>query len=302
MSSTTFTSGNNLTISVDADSDEEFDRNEGRRPGMVKKRERKLMLKLAISFFLFGLINNAGYSVGYFASGTGVAGLLGVVWWEMRGLGVRVGVWVIIICLSRLFELLVTDSPTSDPCFSTIKWIGPTLLYPVPSAKDHWLLSKIIHSVRDYYPLWQLVYQSTVFLSRSSISFEIPALPQSMLPLLAIIQAIILVVLAYESAVGLFDDGDEVWSVLLVFILISLEEICGSLAYVNVFYRVTHEPPDPNTRNNIERTRQEREFKIGSIGFADSTGILFASIFAVPTELELCKAQVQRGKLLCKGL
>lgn len=71
---------------------------------------------------------------------------------------------------------------------------------------------------------------------------------------------------------------------------------------VNVFYRVNHEPPEPNTRNNIERTRQEREFKIGSIGFADSTGILFAAIFAVPTELELCKAQVRRGKLLCKGL
>ena len=64
---------------------------------------------------------------------------------------------------------------------------------------------------------------------------------------------------------------------------------------VNVFYRVTHEPPDPNTRNNIERTRQEREFKIGSIGFADSTGILFASIFAIPTVLELCRAQVRRA-------
>ena len=36
MSSATATSGNNLTISVDVDSDEEFDRNEGRRPGMVK--------------------------------------------------------------------------------------------------------------------------------------------------------------------------------------------------------------------------------------------------------------------------
>jgi hypothetical protein len=36
MSSATFTSGNNLTISVDADSDEEFSRNEGRRPAIVK--------------------------------------------------------------------------------------------------------------------------------------------------------------------------------------------------------------------------------------------------------------------------
>jgi battenin len=71
---------------------------------------------------------------------------------------------------------------------------------------------------------------------------------------------------------------------------------------VNVFYRVNQEPPDPNTANDVERTRQEREFKIGSIGFADSAGILFASMLAVPTEVELCRAQVSRGKLLCKGL
>jgi hypothetical protein len=31
--------------------------------------------------------------------------------------------------------------------------VAPTLLYPVPS---HGLISKIIRSVRDYYPLWQV--------------------------------------------------------------------------------------------------------------------------------------------------
>jgi len=34
--------------------------------------------------------------------------------------------------------------------------ISPTLLYPVPSAEDHPWISKVIHSVRDYYPLWQV--------------------------------------------------------------------------------------------------------------------------------------------------
>lgn len=76
-----------------------------------------------------------------------------------------------------------------------------------------------------------------------------------------------------------------------------------STTSVNVFYRINHEPPDDNIRyNDIELTRQAREFKIGSIGFADSSGILLASILAVPTEVELCRAQVARGKLLCKGL
>lgn len=71
---------------------------------------------------------------------------------------------------------------------------------------------------------------------------------------------------------------------------------------VNVFYHVNQERPDPDTSHDIEKTRQEREFKIGSLGFADSTGILLASILAVPTEIELCKAQLRRGKMLCKGL
>ena len=71
---------------------------------------------------------------------------------------------------------------------------------------------------------------------------------------------------------------------------------------VNVFYHINHEPPDATISHDIEKTRQEREFKIGSIGFAVSNGILLASILAVPTEIELCKAQIARGKLLCKGL
>ena len=74
---------------------------------------------------------------------------------------------------------------------------------------------------------------------------------------------------------------------------------------MTVFYRVNQESPDPNTTrsaHDIEKTRQEREFKIGSLGFADSTGILLASILAVPTEIELCKAQLRRGKMFCKDL
>ncbi len=54
--------------------------------------------------------------------------------------------------------------------------------------------------------------------------------------------------------------------------------------------------------SDLERTKQEREFKIGSIGFSDSLGILMASLVAVPTEMQLCRTQVARGKTLCKGL
>jgi battenin len=71
---------------------------------------------------------------------------------------------------------------------------------------------------------------------------------------------------------------------------------------VNVFYRVNQEQPDPSSSHDPELVKQEREFKIGSIGFADSSGILLASILAVPTEVGLCRAQVARGKYLCQGL
>ncbi|KAF8810347.1 batten's disease protein Cln3 [Phlegmacium glaucopus] len=313
----------------------------------------------------------AGHSVGYFASGTGAAGLVGaLLWWEMRSLGVRVGVGLssvlpLVIPLTYFFllprssaflyplprsayeDILTPAVPTTSLPYTPLatsedeageeegslpsgpkrgvslsasdKWriarplfmrymlplfcgIGPTLIYPVPSTEGHWLLSKIIHSIRDYYPLWQLIYQTTVFLSRSSISLGIPALPARLIPLPAIIQSIIFLALMYESAIGFFGDESESLSIFLVFTLISLEGLCGGSAYVNVFYRVNQEPPDPNTNHDIEKTRQEREFKIGSLGFADSAGILLASILAVPTEIELCKAQLRRGKMLCKGL
>lgn len=53
---------------------------------------------------------------------------------------------------------------------------------------------------------------------------------------------------------------------------------------------------------DTERAKQEKEFKIGATGFAESLGVLLASLVAMLTELELCKAQVRRGKLYCKNI
>lgn len=311
----------------------------------------------------------AGHGIGYFASGTGAAGLVGAfIWWEVRGLGVRTGVGLsavmpfiipityffllprrgvftgtaevasspalyvplpdsdvtteeeeedraavpgeaIIVALSlddkwRLVKPLLVNYMLPLFCVYTFEYtinqgIAPTLLYPVPDPSSYPLLSKIIHSIRDYYPLWQLVYQTTVFLSRSSISLGISALPRRLLPLPSIIQFFILCILGLESARGIFGDL-EGRSVSFVFALISLEGICGGMAYVNVYHQINQERSDPGA--DPERAKQEREFKIGSVGFADSLGILCASIVAVPTEVELCKAQVRRGKTLCQGL
>jgi len=312
----------------------------------------------------------AGRSVGYFASGTGAAGLAGAfLWWELRSFGVPVGVGLssvlpFTIPLAYFFLLPQTSSiskqdeedddaepfmtssteyapiPTDEGEGGTArygrsrtvaltasdKWrlvkpmipkymlplfcvylfeytinqgISPTLLYPVPSPEEHPIIALLIKSIRDYYPLWQLVYQATVFLSRSSISLGCPPIPERLLPAPAVIQLIILFTLAYESAIGIFGDSSEGTSFFLVFLLVSIEGICGGLAYVNVFYRINQEKSDSL---DPETAKQEKEFKIGSIGFSDSSGIMLAALLSMPLELSLCAAQVKRGKGLCRSL
>lgn len=78
---------------------------------------------------------------------------------------------------------------------------------------------------------------------------------------------------------------------------------------VNVYYRINQEDhigasshEDGVIEVDPQRAKQVREFKIGSVGFSDGAGILLASLVAMPTEIELCKAQVGRGKMLCKSL
>ena len=77
-------------------------------------------------------------------------------------------------------------------------------------------------------PLLQLVYQTFVFISRSSISIGLPALPRKLLPLPAILQSLILLTLILESSIGLF--GSTGSAVPIVFFLISMEGLCGGSA------------------------------------------------------------------------
>ena len=78
--------------------------------------------------------------------------------------------------------------------------------------------------------LYQFVYQGAVFFSRSSISLGCPPLPEKLLPVPAITQFAILLTLVYESAVGIFGDSSEGTNFFLVFLLVSIEGICGGLA------------------------------------------------------------------------
>lgn len=88
-----------------------------------------------------------------------------------------------------------------------------------------------------------------------------------------------------------------------IFFLISLEGLCGGLAYVNVFYRLTKSVEDVDSSGKSEeRKKSEREFRIASVGFADTLGILCASLLSIGLEPWLCGVQVGRGRDLCREI
>ncbi|KIS66807.1 amino acid transporter YHC3 [Mycosarcoma maydis] len=343
----------------------------------------------------------AGDAVGWFASGTGAAGLIGAAaWWVVRPLGVQTGMAILsvlpafmimayAIILPSVQELLEgkdgkggamyaplsteddaversssDDQPTTandDRQDSTIhigpgseqdvkvrlsfqekmallkpmlqpyiiplvivyameytinQGIAPTLIYPLPTRSSHPLLSHIIRKLTDYYPLYQLVYQTFVFLSRSSISiFKLPAIPRHLLWLPAVLQTGLLAVLLTESLYAWFRESI---ASPLVIVLICVEGLAGGSAYVSVFYsigvdeqgrgialpstgeEVDDEGQEEDSAYTMAKKAQEHEFRIGCVGFGDSLGILAASLISMPLQVSLCDAQVRSGRDLCK--
>jgi battenin len=69
------------------------------------------------------------------------------------------------------------------------------------------------------------------------------------------------------------------------------------LSSVNTYHHVNQ-----LSRPATVRGAQEKEFAIASIGLSDSSGILLASLLAVPTELALCSTQVARGRTWCRDI
>lgn len=202
--------------------------------------------------------------------------------------------------------------------------VAPTLIYEVPASSP--FLSLIIKSLRDYYPcvamtsraqtrltlarcrLWQLVYQTFVFLSRSSLSLlHLPPIPIRYLPLPTLFQLLLLLITSLESATGFLSRAlGENGAIYATFFFISCEGLAGGSAYVNCFYHLGSEGDEDDgglgEAKDPVRAGQEREFRIASVGFADTLGILMASLVASALEPALCSAQVARGRTLCKQL
>ncbi|WFD35897.1 battenin CLN3 protein [Malassezia cuniculi] len=193
--------------------------------------------------------------------------------------------------------------------------VAPTLLYPVPSPERHPLLALLIHSLRDYYPLYQLVYQAFVFCSRSYTSLTpLAPIPKKWLWSPAIVQVLLLALLSTESVYAWFKKSI---ASPLVIVLVACEGLAGGAAYVSVMSRLsvlgknsaytplaTEDTENDNENDNdadvkAELEAQAQEFQIGCVGLADTFGILVASLVSIPLQLILCRLQVGRGRDLC---
>ncbi|WVF65413.1 protein BTN1 [Kwoniella sp. CBS 6097] len=189
--------------------------------------------------------------------------------------------------------------------------VAPTLVFPLPSSG---IWSMLFKTPRDYYPFWSLTYQTFVFLSRSSLSLSIPPIPLRFLPLPSIIQFFVLSALYLQAKHFIFSSPTYTppnippttgvdHTIGIVFLLICIEGLCGGLGYVNTFYHVAREGEDDGDAIGEEgKGAMEREFRIGAVGAADSTGILFASLISMPLEIALCNSQIEQGRTMCRDL
>lgn len=121
-----------------------------------------------------------------------------------------------------------TQNSHSSLRYTINQGIAPTLLYPLPTLSNHPLLSLVIKQLNDYYPFYQLTYQTFVFLSRSSISiFRLPAIPKSYLWVPAILQGSLFLLLISESVYNWFRESI---ASPLVIVFICVEGLAGGSA------------------------------------------------------------------------
>lgn len=155
----------------------------------------------------------------------------------------------------------------------------PVLLFPLPSTP--------FTSLRSFYPTYTLLYQSGVFLSRSSLPFfRLRRLyPPSFLQ---VGNFFFLLFIAMAGSSWVDDIG--VWVTMGV---VFWEGLLGGAVYVNTFAAVGE---------GDERQSEEREWSLGAVTVSDSAGICLAGFVAMGVEKGVCAWQVGRGRDWCRRL
>ena len=151
--------------------------------------------------------------------------------------------------------------------------VAPTLLFPLSST--------LFTSFRQFYPTYNAIYQSGVFISRSStFIIRIHLLyPPSLL------QCLNLIILTIHALYPFIP------SVYIIFAIIFYEGLLGGLVYVNTFAEIA-EKVDP----------KDREFSLSATTVSDSGGICIAGLVSMVMETWLCGWQVKRGRDWCRKL
>ncbi|KAK4693699.1 battenin, partial [Lecanoromycetidae sp. Uapishka_2] len=151
--------------------------------------------------------------------------------------------------------------------------VSPTLLFPLASTP--------FKHFRAFYPTYNAIYQSGVFISRSSTPFV--RLHNLYLP--SLLQCLNLAILVLQA---LFDFIPSVW---IVFAIVFWEGLLGGAVYVNTFAEIS---------DNVKK--EEREFSLGAVTVSDSGGICIAGFVGMALEVGLCGWQVRHGRKWCNEL
>lgn len=154
--------------------------------------------------------------------------------------------------------------------------VSPTLLFPISETP--------FKEYRDIYPTYATLYQVGVFISRSSSPF-IRVRQASGLYVASLMQCVILCVMIVQA---LYVPIPRIGP---IFVIVVIEGLLGGLVYVNAFHNVS---------DAVDIKEEDKEFSIGSVGLADSLGVLCAAIFSIWLEPTLCAYQVRHGRPWCR--
>lgn len=149
--------------------------------------------------------------------------------------------------------------------------VAPTLLFPLSETP--------FSRYRDFYPFYNLLYQTGVLIARSSIavvrinSLYVPSL----------LQLGNLVLLTSQSLFAWIP------SVYFIFLIIFWEGLLGGTVYVNTFASILE---------NVHPENQE--FSLGASSVGTSLGVCMAAGLSMLLEPALCRWQLDSGRKWCK--
>jgi battenin len=149
--------------------------------------------------------------------------------------------------------------------------VAPTLLFPLASSP--------FKEYREFYPTYNAIYQTGVFISRSSTPFF--RIHHLYTP--SFLQVLNLAILLTHAVF------DVIPNVYFVFLIVFWEGLLGGLVYVSTFAEIADNVP-----------KSDREFSLSATSVSDSGGICIAGFIGMTLEVFLCNWQVKHGRDFCR--